>query len=185
MRYVKHNPGQSYHSANGISDQRHLNDLVADDITAIILDHKPRLIQGVRLAGVDVKDNVGDKELAAIIVKNAGQNKRLRQNLAKLVSYKYQAAKKGYSADGDVKAPAGENVGAVAGALNKVFGFLEARQEGKNAQAGSQEKILDLINEKIKASKAAASKHKTGVIIGGSMVVLALGALIYYVVTKE
>lgn len=175
MRYLRHDTRQNYRNATGTSDSNYLTDLVTSDISDVILKERPLLITGIKNAGIRVDPNVKDTELIRTIVTNAPSNNKLKQNLARLISYRHDKTQsKTYSAVG------ADPVSAVSNAVNSVFGFFEQRQEAKNISAENDQKLMDLIAAKMNSAKQTVTDNKVPIIIGGLVFIAAIGGLIYY-----
>ena len=185
-------------------DKDMTKDVILSEVHKLLDKNPDVLIATLRESDVKAKDSYSKEELISIVVDNLYDNDKFRKNVSKLIENGYKSnysnadgkfmdkLKGIFSGGGDTPggtgtdaiskigggATSGGVVGAIAGAVDSIFGTVGKFKEAKNQKEADKQKLIQ--------SMLADSKPKRNylpiVLISG---VLLIGGIVAYVSLKK
>lgn len=183
------------------NDKEMQKDILLSEIHKILHKNPKSLIEALKNSGVDVPSRISNKHLVHLVVEAVYENAKFRENIALLIAenqtsnfsnangelvdkikaffQERKASKDSDSSDStDSKggvAVGGGVVGAVAGAVNSIFGFAKSKSDAKaQKEADKQKLILALSEDKKKSNLLPIIIIASVLLIGGAIAVVSL-----------
>lgn len=180
------------------NDKEMQKDILLSEIHKILHKNPKSLIEALKNAGVDVPSRISNKHLVHLVVEAVYENAKFRENIALLIAENQTSnfsnangelvnkIKDFFSKSGEGSssestdstggvAVGGGVVGAVAGAVNSIFGFAKSKADAKTQKEADRQKLLlSLSEEKKKSNLMPIIIIASVLLIGGAIAVVSL-----------
>lgn len=180
------------------NDKEMQKDIILSEIHKILHKNPKSLIEALKNAGVDVPSRISNKHLVHLVVEAVYENAKFRENIALLIAENQTSnfsnangelvdkIKSFFSKSGEASssestdskggvAVGGGVVGAVAGAVNSIFGFAKSKADAKTQKEADRQKLLlSLSEEKKKSNLMPIIIIASVLLIGGAIAIVSL-----------
>jgi hypothetical protein len=166
------------------NDKEMQKDILISEIHKILHKNPKSLVEALKNSGVDVPKRISNDHLVHLVVEAVYENAKFRENVALLITENNHSNFSNGDGDGEAikaggkilgGASSGGIVGAVAGAVDSIFGFAKSKTDSKTQkQADKQRLLLSLLEDKKKSNLVPIIIIASVLLIGGAIAFVSL-----------